>query len=223
MVWADGFYSGGNSWWIENQDRFFTKPKIKLSYDPHNTSDYTPTLDLTNDKDQPIGVRRKWLKILVENKGGANGFCDGELRVISSNESRHPSQRVVLTWDSDRSSRYIPLRKKVGREFLHIAFADSDFDTNRIAGVSNINAYASGKDLVFSKVLGGKTQYAFGTGDFEIEVSVSCDGASINQKMRLHVDNNFQALQLHFHKNVSHTKQKLKAVFNPHMKWQENK
>jgi hypothetical protein len=190
---------------------FFIKPKLKLRYDSSN-SDYSTTLELTDSNGNSIGVKRHWLKILVINEGAANAVrCIGELKVVQPTEIRHPSDTKVLSWVSDASSRYINIGRKSRKEFMHIAFADSDFAEKHAEGQLDIYAYASTKDLVFSRVLSTRTQDAFGIGDFQVEVSVTGEGFSMKQRIILHVDKNYEALNLDIIPNNTPKLQKLKA------------
>jgi len=177
-------YNGNDSWCCKNQ-RFFSKSEFEINF-VAGDSNYETILDLLDDNHRQLGIKRKWIRLLVKNTGRADAHtCYVELNVpeTSFNTGKlHPSEMQRLCW-KDESTNFITLGRKVDKRYIEVVFADSNFD-------GDIYAMTSTKDLV--KSIGfTPSQRGFGLGDFEIDVTVCGNGVIKTVRMELHVDKDY--------------------------------
>jgi hypothetical protein len=184
---------------INEHKDFFRKPELSIEYNPLDPNNFAPILEVVNTNGISSGIKRKHLKILVRNIGNATAVkCKGELsvlRTIGNTEQRHPSDIKKLCWD-DEETKYMNIGKKGDKEFLHIAFADSNFEQKHLAGGLDIYALASTKESLHPTVPITMAQDAFGIGDFEVELNVIGEDVSTKQRMILHVNRNYELLNV---------------------------
>jgi hypothetical protein len=133
-----------DSWHCENQG-FFSKPEFEVNF-VAGDSNYETILDLLDDRHRQLGIRRKWIRLLVKNTGRADAHnCYVELNVpdTSFNPGKlHPSEVQRLCW-KDETTNFITIGRKVDKQYIEVIFADSNFD-------GDIHAMTSTKELVKS-------------------------------------------------------------------------
>jgi len=179
------YYCSDIGW--EGSVYFFRKPKLSIILDRNDPNNYAPVLELVTQDGQLSGIKRKFLKIRVVNRGRAVAHnCTGEFHVISG-ESRHPSDTKFLCWHN-QNSRSINIGINRG-EYLHVIFADSNFPSLYERNGLDIYALSSTPESLYRLPKVTLAQDAFGVGDFVIELKVECDEGVIETKrLTLHVD-----------------------------------
>lgn len=209
---ADGAYCIHNSDATFNSQNksFFSKPNFKIDFISAN-SNYERTLDLLDPSGRQLGIKRKWIRVLIKNTGGADANnCHVELNVPESALNagkRHPSDTQNLCW-ANQNTNYTFLGKKVDKKYIELVFADSNFHQLRLLGGLDLYAMSSTCELVNS-VGNMPPQHAFGIGEFEIEIVVSGNGVSKTKKIILHVDEVFDRTTVKLHET---RKQKLMRI-----------
>lgn len=186
-------------------------PELEILFDATDANTHQPAATYNNigitveenggTVGKRIDVLRKYLKIVVRNKGNfVAGGCRAWAKVIipdadkdNDNRLRYPStEQKLLFWESnDHFDPPIPERSiNVSEEArLFVAFADSDFPNQpiqespkRFASLATrrpINAH--GRDGIV-------VQDSFHTGDFEIAVIVTSDQTAVSANVKIHVD-----------------------------------
>lgn len=198
---------------VNEHNDFFRKPELSIEYNPLDPNNFTPILELVNSNGISTGIKRKYLKVLVKNTGDATAVkCKAELKILQTNdkaEQRHPSDTKTLCWDGE-ITKYMNIGKKKDKEFLHIVFADSNFEQKHLAGDLDIYAVASTKESLHT-ISSTRAQDGFGIGDFETELNIIGDGISIKQRMTLHVDRNYEVLNINIIPNSLSKWKKVKS------------
>jgi hypothetical protein len=181
---------------VNEYNNFFRKPKLSIEYNQLDPNNFAPILELVYPDGKPTGIKRKYLKVVVKNTGSATAIkCKGELHILDNIDKRHPSDIKKLCWDG-QETRYMDLGKNGDKEFLHIIFADSNFEGKHRNGGLDIYALASTKESLYPSAPIINAQDAFGIGDFEAELNIIGYGFSLKQRVVLHVNRNYELLNI---------------------------
>jgi len=182
---------------IWNYFPFFSKPKLNIIYEPEiYPKIYSPVKDFKGyDTNTSIGspgvVRRKYLRIAVENTGRAVAQeCVAKLRILKniSDDLENPeTEQKILQWSTEKN-----IRENIGvgaNSLLNIVFSQDLKYSNKFAFVGT-RMSLNGPDLP-------RIEDAFNDGDFDFEVVIKAiDGTSIRGVYRLKVTKNWLELTM---------------------------
>ena len=208
------YFRRGLTFFIEQyqrkQDKVRNRPNLSIRYEPESYPDtYSPEATIYLDpRYDPRGNRtqeylqRKFLKIAVENNGGAVAEdCKATLRTLNFNptNTRHPSKEPkTLLWDTDEIIMDIGIG---GFAMLYIVLSDSRLSTEVFQNILRENyrglvaspATFRVKDNPYVVI----SQDAFGIGDFDVEIAIyPKSGEIITAVFRIHVTDDWHQISM---------------------------
>jgi len=178
----------------EEEKKIASLPKLKIVYDEENPHQYCPIQSDTRIEEYGT-VRRKYLRIEVENNGGGVAKnCDAKLIVIEkkSSELSPTTELKYLQWTKENKTS-MNIRPQ-GEEFLNVVFS-MDKDVGGGAYVANPHSlngpsFPRGKDR-------------FGVGEYAFKVEINSEsGQKTDAVFRLKVTENWEDLTMKMIKTI---------------------
>ena len=147
-----------------NLFEIFFKPKLKIEFDKNQLGSYKPELNIVDKNADKTGIKRKWLKIKIRNKGSATAInCRAKIHVIEGDSSK-PTDTKRLIWDEFAST--MDIYPKDDGEFCHVVFSDTKFPENIACMISSEQAE---KNPEIS------AQNGLGAGKYKIQITVTAE------------------------------------------------
>jgi hypothetical protein len=179
-------------------------PRLAIEYDPHDSDQYTPQLQILTQAVAPVSpqpeilqVYRRFLKVNIRNDGTVVAErCKATLRLIRFPKGVvHPStEPKPLRWDS--GVKRADVGANGGRELLHVVLSHSEIlpDSRK---TQSFFAFVSTPDTVRIVRPPFRAQDLMGIGDFEFQLVVQAKtGQSISGVFRVHVTENWEDLAM---------------------------
>lgn len=164
-----------------NLFQIFFKPRLKIIVDKSQPASYKPELEVVDKNAHTTGIKRKWLRIKIRNKGSATAInCRVKLDIIDGDSPIRPYDTKRLIWDEFAS--IIDIYPKDKGEFCHVVFSDSNFPENIACMICSEQAEKNPEISV---------QNSLGVGKYKIQITVTAENqASTNKMFHLIVKNN---------------------------------